>query len=60
MYVSLHNRTAYSFGSALTMPGELAAFAREQGMPAVALTDLHGLYAAVEFQEACRAATCWR
>ena len=56
MYVSLHNRSAYSFGTALTTPVQLAAFACEQRMPAIALTDLHGLYAAVEFQQECRAA----
>jgi DNA-directed DNA polymerase III PolC len=53
MYVSLHNRSAYSFGSALTMPAELAAFAHHEQMPAIALTDRHGLYAAVEFQQCC-------
>jgi len=56
MYVSLHNRSAYSFGLALTMPGELAAFAAANGMPAIALTDRDGLYAAVEFQQACEKA----
>jgi hypothetical protein len=30
MYVSLHNRSAYSFGSALTRVEELAAFAADQ------------------------------
>lgn len=54
MYIALHNRTAYSFGLALTRPEQLAAFATGQGMPAIALTDLHGLYAAVMFQQACR------
>ena len=53
MYVSLHNRSAYSFGSSLTMPERLAECAALHGMPAVALTDLHGLYAAVVFQRAC-------
>ncbi|MFH1419564.1 MAG: PHP domain-containing protein [Planctomycetota bacterium] len=53
MYISLHNRTAYSFGSALTMPQALAEFAAACGMPAVAMTDRAGLYAAVEFQQAC-------
>ncbi len=56
MYVSLHNRSAYSFGSSLIRPAELAEAAARHGMPAVALTDLHGLYAAVEFHEACRRA----
>ena len=54
MYISLHNRSAYSFGSALTTPGQLAEAAAGMGMPAVALTDLDGLYAAVPLQQACR------
>lgn len=53
MYVSLHNRSAYSFESSLIRPDQLAAFAASQSMPAIALTDLHGLYAAVPFQQAC-------
>ena len=53
MYIALHNRSAYSFGSALTMPEQLVAFAAEHRMPAIALTNLNGLYAAVSFQQAC-------
>jgi DNA-directed DNA polymerase III PolC len=56
MYVSLHNRSAYSFGSALTTPEQLARAAATMGMPAAALTDLDGLYAAVPFQQACHKA----
>jgi len=56
MYTSLHNRSAYSFGSSLTTPEQLAEAAATMGMPAVALTDLDGLYAAVPFQQACRKA----
>ncbi len=56
MYVSLCNRSAYSFGSALTTPRQLVEFAAAHGMPAVALTDLNGLYAAVQFQQGCHAA----
>lgn len=53
MYLSLHNRSAFSFGSALTTPAELVACAKQFGMPAVALTDMDGLYAAVKFQQLC-------
>ncbi len=53
MYVSLHNRSCYSFGLALSRPEHLARFARQQGMPAIALTDLNGVYGAVAFQQAC-------
>ncbi|HVP10304.1 MAG TPA: PHP domain-containing protein, partial [Phycisphaerae bacterium] len=55
-FVSLHNRSAYSFGSALTTPRQLADFAAAERMPAIALTDLNGLYAAVQFQQACQEA----
>ncbi len=54
MFISLHNRSSYSFGSSLTRPEQLATFAAEHGIPAIALTDLNGLYAAVEFQKACK------
>ena len=47
-YVSLHNRSAFSFGSALTTPKQLVRFAKKQGMSAIALTDLNGLYAAID------------
>ncbi len=53
MYISLHNRSAYSFGSSLIMPQQLAIFADYYKMPAVALTDLAGLYGAVTFQQMC-------
>lgn len=55
-YVSLHNRSAYSFGSSLIRPEQLVSFAASHGMGAVALTDLNGLYAAVPFQQACHRA----
>lgn len=54
MFISLHNRSSYSFGSSLTRPEQLATFAAQHGTSAIALTDLNGLYAAVEFQKACQ------
>jgi len=56
MSISLHNRSCYSFGSALSRPEDLIAFARHHGMPAVALTDLDGMYAAIPFYQGCRQA----
>jgi len=56
MYVPLHNRSAYSFGTALTRPAELVNFAVEHNIPAVALTDRDGLYAAITFQQLCQQA----
>src|SRR5689334_16618528 len=55
MYVSLHNRSAYSFGSSLIHAEALPAWAQFHSMPAIALTDLNGLYAAVKFQQLCHA-----
>lgn len=54
MYVSLHNRSAYSFGSSLIPVEALPAWAEFHGLPAIALTDLHGLYGAVKFRQECR------
>ncbi len=56
MYISLHNRSAYSFGSSLIVPEQMADFAARSNMQAVALTDRNGLYAAVAFQQACQKA----
>lgn len=56
MFVHLHCHTHYSFLRAVPRPQELIAAAAEQKMPAVALTDTNGLYAAVPFYQAGRAA----
>jgi DNA-directed DNA polymerase III PolC len=53
MFISLHNRSSYSFALAITGPLQLAQFAARHGMYAIALTDRDGLYAAVPFQQAC-------
>ena len=49
MFVHLHCHSHYSFLRAVPSPAELVAVAAEQNMPAVALTDTDGLYAAVPF-----------
>jgi DNA-directed DNA polymerase III PolC len=54
MYVSLHNRSAYSFNTSLIHPDQLVDAAAGYGMSAIALTDLNGLYGAVGFQQACQ------
>ena len=56
MFVHLHCHSHYSFLRAVPSPGEIVAAAVEQKMPAVALTDTAGLYAAVPFYQAARAA----
>ncbi|HXY23055.1 MAG TPA: DNA polymerase III subunit alpha [Candidatus Acidoferrum sp.] len=49
MFVHLHCHSHYSFLRGVASPEEIIAAAAEQKMPAVALTDTNGLYAAVPF-----------
>jgi DNA polymerase III subunit alpha len=52
----LHCHSHYSFLRGVAPPQEIIAAAVEQKMPAVALTDTNGLYAAVPFYQAAKAA----
>jgi DNA-directed DNA polymerase III PolC len=54
MFVHLHCHSYYSFLRAVPTPEEIVAAAAEHKMPAVALTDTNGLYAAVPFYLAAR------
>jgi DNA-directed DNA polymerase III PolC len=54
MFVHLRCHSHYSFLRAVPRPEELIAAAKALGMPAVALTDTNGLYAAVPFYLAAR------
>src|SRR5712692_8235697 len=56
MFVHLHCHSHYSFLRAVPSPQELVAAAAGQKMPAIALTDTGGLYAAVPFYQAAREA----
>jgi DNA-directed DNA polymerase III PolC len=56
MFIHLHCHSHYSFLRAVPSPEEIVAAAAEKKMPAVALTDTNGLYAAVPFYQAARAA----
>jgi DNA polymerase III subunit alpha len=56
VFVHLHCHSQYSFLRAVASPEEIVAAAVEQKMPAVALTDTNGLYAAVPFYQAARKA----
>jgi DNA polymerase-3 subunit alpha len=56
VFVHLHCHSHYSFLRGVTPPEEMIAAAVEQKMPAVALTDTNGLYAAVPFYQAAVAA----
>jgi len=51
-FVHLQVRSAFSFLWGTFHPEELVTRAREMGQPAVALTDLNGLYGAVRFYRA--------
>ena len=54
MYIHLHTHSTYSFLRGLASPQALVEAAVQDGMPALALTDHHGLTGAVEFYSACR------
>jgi DNA polymerase III subunit alpha len=56
MFVHLHCHSHYSFLRGVAPPEELIAAAAAQKMPAVALTDTNGLYAAVPFYQAAKKA----
>ncbi len=54
MFVHLHCHSHYSFLRGVASPEEIVAVAVQQKMPAVALTDTNGLYAAVPFYKAAQ------
>ena len=54
VFVHLHCHSHYSFLRGVASPEEIVAAAAEQKMPAVALTDTNGLYAAVSFYQAAK------
>ena len=49
MFVHLDCHSHYSFLRAVPSPQEIIAAAMEASMPAVALTDTNGMYAAIPF-----------
>ena len=56
MFVHLHCHSHYSFLRGVNPPEEIIAAAVKLKMSAVALTDTNGMYAAVAFYQAARAA----
>ena len=56
MFVHLQCHSHYSFLRGVNPPEEIIATTVEQKMPAVALTDANGMYAAVPFYQAARKA----
>ena len=55
-FVHLHMHSNFSLGDGAGRIDELVAAARRYGMPALAITDHDGLYGAVRFYQACKAA----
>lgn len=53
-FVHLHTHTHYSLLDGLSRPKEIAKIAREQGSPAIAMTDHGVLYGAIEFYKAVK------
>ncbi len=53
-FVHLHNHTHYSLLDGLTKIDELVKRAKDQGSPAVAITDHGNLYGAIEFYQTCK------
>ncbi len=57
MYIELHARSAFSFLEGASLPEELAAACAEHGMPAMAVTDLDGVYGAPRFYQGAQKAS---
>jgi DNA polymerase-3 subunit alpha len=55
-FVHLHLHTEYSLLDGMARTKEVAAKAKELGMPAVAMTDHGNLFGAIEFYQACKKA----
>lgn len=55
-FVHLHVHTHYSLLDGLTKIDEMVRYAKEQGSPAVAITDHGNMYGIIEFYEACKKA----
>jgi DNA-directed DNA polymerase III PolC len=56
VFVHLHCHSHYSFLRGVASPEEIVTAAAKQNMPAVALTDSNGMYAAVSFYKAAKKA----
>ena len=54
MFVHLHARSWFSFRAAGSPPEALAAEVARLGMTCAAITDRHGVYGVVRFQQACK------
>ena len=52
-FVHLHTHTQFSIADGALRIGDMVAFAKAQGMPAIALTDHDNLHGALQFADAC-------
>src|SRR5680860_452149 len=55
-FVHLHNHTHYSLLDGLTKIDEMVNFAKEQGSPAIAITDHGNMYGVIEFYQKAKKA----
>ncbi len=55
-FVHLHNHTHYSLLDGLTKIDEMVSFAKEQGSPAIAITDHGVMYGVIEFYQQAKKA----
>ena len=55
-FVHLHNHTHYSLLDGLTKIDEMVNYAKEQGSPAVAITDHGSMYGVIEFYQKAKKA----
>ncbi|MCJ8345382.1 PHP domain-containing protein, partial [bacterium] len=53
-FVELHSSSYFSFLSASSSPEDLAMVAKDQGLPAIALSDYSGLYGVIPFYNKCK------
>ncbi|MFH1634298.1 MAG: PHP domain-containing protein, partial [Chloroflexota bacterium] len=56
MFTHLHTHSYYSFLDGIPSPNQLVQAAVQHGMPALALTDHHGMTGDIKFYDACREA----
>ena len=54
MFTHLHARSWFSFRAGGSPPEALVAEAARLGMASMAITDRHGVYGVVRFQQACK------